>query len=191
MSGMDNINTAPLPSSFDDDPDFFEENRWKKFKRRIYEEPLIPLGCALTCWALFEAGKSIKTGDKVKTNRMFRRRIYAQGFTILAMLGGSAYWEEDRKRRKTYQGLVDQKDKKEKHDAWIRELEARDEEEQELTRLKQKMQKEQRSRLVGQTEEKVAKAKDTVSNMVKSAMEENERQSPILSAARDFWLRQR
>jgi len=62
---------------------------------------------------------------------MFRRRIYAQGFTILAMLAGSAYWETDRKRRKEFEGLTEEKKKKEKHDAWIRELEARDEENKE------------------------------------------------------------
>ena len=34
---------------------FYEESRWQKLRRKIVEEPLIPLGCALTCWALYEA----------------------------------------------------------------------------------------------------------------------------------------
>ena len=46
---------APPPSSFDNDADFYEESRWQKLRRKIVEEPLIPLGCALTCWALYEA----------------------------------------------------------------------------------------------------------------------------------------
>lgn len=108
-------------------------------KRRIIEEPLIPFGCALTCWALFEATKSIKSGDKHRTNRMFRRRIYAQGFTLLAMLAGSIYWEADRKKRKQFDELTDEQKRKEKHEQWIRELEVRDQEEEELRRERQAM----------------------------------------------------
>merc|ERR1712093_284706 len=95
---------TPLPSSFDGNADFYEENRWQKFSRRLKEEPLIPLGCALTCWALYNASRSIRAGDSNRTNRMFRARIYAQGFTLLA-----------------------EKKAKEKNEAWIKELEARDE----------------------------------------------------------------
>ena len=74
----------------------------------------------------------MRSGDKARTNRMFRRRIYAQGFTILAMVGGSVYWEGDRSKRRQYDALVDEKKKKEKHEAWIKELEVREEEEKEL-----------------------------------------------------------
>ncbi|GAM89425.1 hypothetical protein ANO11243_074630 [Dothideomycetidae sp. 11243] len=130
---------APPPSSFDDNVGFYEESRWQKLKRRIVEEPLIPLGCALTCWALFEATKSIKTGDKHRTNRMFRRRIYAQFFTIVAMLAGSAYWESDRAKRKQYDELLDEKKRKEKHEQWIKELEVRDAEDQEIREERQRM----------------------------------------------------
>lgn len=70
---------------------------------------------------------------------MFRRRIYAQGFTLLAMVAGSAYWEGDRKKRKEFDGLLEEKRKKEKHDAWIRELEARDQEDKEMELLRSKM----------------------------------------------------
>ena len=55
MSVPGNINTAPPPSSFDDNTEFYEESRWAKLKRKLFEEPLIPLGCGLTCWALYEA----------------------------------------------------------------------------------------------------------------------------------------
>lgn len=55
MSVPGNINTAPPPSSFDGDANFYEESRWKKLKRKMMEEPLLPLGCGLTCWALYEA----------------------------------------------------------------------------------------------------------------------------------------
>lgn len=55
MSVPGNINTAPPPSSFDDNADFYSESRGQKLLRRLKEEPLIPLGCALTTWALWEA----------------------------------------------------------------------------------------------------------------------------------------
>ena len=70
---------------------------------------------------------------------MFRRRIYAQGFTIVAMLAGSVYWESDRAKRKEYDGLLDDKKRKEKHEQWIRELEVREEEEQEMRKERQQM----------------------------------------------------
>lgn len=201
MSVPGNINTAPPPSSFDDDPEFFEENRWKKFKRRLIEEPLIPLGCAATCWALFEAGRSIRSGDKNKTNRMFRRRIYAQGFTLIAVYVGSLYWDNDRKRRKEYTNLVKEKKDKERNEKWIRELEIREEEEEELRRVKEKVRQEQarhRERLMAKGEEakegvkqKAKEVKDTVSDKVRSSMEDGDTAGPILRSVRDLWTRSR
>ena len=81
----------------------------------------------------------MKAGDHHRTNRMFRRRIYAQGFTLVAMVAGSAYWSGDRAKRKEFEGLVDEKKKKEKHEAWIKELEARDEEDREFDAMRKRM----------------------------------------------------
>ncbi|KAI9807876.1 MAG: hypothetical protein M1825_005182 [Sarcosagium campestre] len=121
------MSNLPLPSSIDD-PDFYEENRWQKFSRRLKEEPLVPLGCALTCYALYGASKAMRRGDSHTVNRFFRYRIYAQGFTLVAVVAGSIYYKQDREKRKKYQGLVAEKVAEEKKQAWIRELEARDEE---------------------------------------------------------------
>ncbi|KAI9783578.1 MAG: Respiratory supercomplex factor 1, mitochondrial [Peltula sp. TS41687] len=126
------MSDAPLPSSFDGDEDFFEESRWQKFSRRLKEEPLIPLGCGLTCWALLGASRSIRAGTREQTNKMFRARIYAQGFTILAMVAGSYYYAEPRQRRKKFEGSLAEKKADEKKQAWIRELEARDVEDREI-----------------------------------------------------------
>ncbi|KAG9234653.1 putative altered inheritance of mitochondria protein 31, mitochondrial [Amylocarpus encephaloides] len=122
----------PLPSSFDGNTEFYEENRWQKLKRRVMEEPLIPLGCLLTSAAIIGATKSIRAGDHNKTQRMFRARIIAQGFTLLAMVAGSVYWDSDRRKRKEFDSAVDERKKKEKNEAWIRELEVRDQEEKEI-----------------------------------------------------------
>ncbi|KAK0101269.1 Respiratory supercomplex factor 1, mitochondrial [Cadophora gregata] len=143
------MSSTPLPSSFDGNSDFYEENRWQKFSRRLKEEPLIPLGCALTCWALYNASRSIRAGDSNRTNRMFRARIYAQGFTLLAMIGGSMYWQTDRQKRKEYDVVIAEKKAKEKNEAWIRELEARDEEEKELRAERQRRRERMEKRQAG------------------------------------------
>ncbi|KAI9826750.1 MAG: Respiratory supercomplex factor 1, mitochondrial [Sarea resinae] len=129
---MSNLTGDPLPSSFDSDPEFFEESPFQKLTRRLKEEPLVPLGCALTCFALYRASISMRRGDHQTTNRMFRARIYAQGFTLLAIVAGSAYYKSDREKRKQFEGVVAEKRNKEKNEAWIRELEARDREEKEF-----------------------------------------------------------
>ncbi|KAI7281152.1 hypothetical protein KC345_g4274, partial [Hortaea werneckii] len=204
MSIPGNINTAPPPSSFDDDSEFYEESRWAKLQRRIKEEPLIPLGCALTCWALIEATRSIRTGDKHRTNRMFRRRIYAQGFTVLAMVLGSAYWESDRKKRGEYNDLLEDKKKKEKHEAWLKELEAREEEEVHLRKIRDNIiqqkveEKRTASRMSeGEAREVEDQARDSVGQnkggwgSIRSAVEESERRGPIVEAVSKLWQSRR
>ncbi|KAI6963088.1 hypothetical protein KC318_g12305 [Hortaea werneckii] len=204
MSIPGNINTAPPPSSFDDDSEFYEESRWAKLQRRIKEEPLIPLGCALTCWALIEATRSIRTGDKHRTNRMFRRRIYAQGFTVLAMVLGSAYWESDRKKRGEYNDLLEDKKKKEKHEAWLKELEAREEEEVHLRKIRDNIiqqkveEKRTASRMSeGEAREVEDKARESVGQnqggwgSIRSAIEESERRGPIVEAVSKLWQSRR
>lgn len=58
------------------------------------------------------------------------------------MLAGAKYWEGDRKKRKEFEEALAEQKAKEKQEAWIRELEARDEEEKELKALREKrMQK--------------------------------------------------
>ncbi|KAL2074031.1 hypothetical protein VTL71DRAFT_7809 [Oculimacula yallundae] len=156
------MSSTPLPSSFDGNTDFYDENRWQKFSRRLKEEPLIPLGCALTCWALFSASRSIRSGDSNRTNRMFRARIYAQGFTLLAMIGGSMYWQTDRQKRKEYDVVVAEKKAKEKNALWIKELEARDEEEKELKaeRTRRRERAEKRAKGLGADGKKVVEGKE-------------------------------
>lgn len=63
---------------------------------------------------------------------MFRARIYAQGFTLVAMVAGSMYWQTDRQKRKEFDAVVAEQKAKEKNQLWIKELEARDQEDKEL-----------------------------------------------------------
>ena len=143
--------------------------------------------------------RSIKSGDKYRTNRMFRRRIYAQGFTILAMVAGSAYYEGDRSKRKEFEGAIAEKQKKERHESWLRELEARDEEEQELRALRNKLMKARTAEKqeFTQEERRILEERQRRDNgqsggwgSIKSALEENERRrTGILGAAMELWQR--
>jgi hypothetical protein len=87
--------------------------------------------------ALFGASRSIRAGDHNRTNRMFRARIYAQGFTLVAMIAGSMYWQTDRQKRKEFDKIVEERKAREKNEAWIRELEARDEEQKDIRRIRE------------------------------------------------------
>ncbi|KAL3474670.1 respiratory supercomplex factor 1, mitochondrial [Aspergillus californicus] len=120
--------SEPLPSSFDGNPQFEEETGLQKFRRRFKEEPLIPLGCAATCYALYRAYRSMKAGDSIEMNRMFRARIYAQGFTLLAVVAGGMYFKTERTQRREFDQAVELRKGQEKRDAWLRELEIRDKE---------------------------------------------------------------
>lgn len=68
---------------------------------------------------------------------MFRARVLAQGFTVVAMVAGSMYYSKDREKTKELRELKSQQDAEEKRQKWIRELEARDQEEQAMKKLVQ------------------------------------------------------
>lgn len=62
---------------------------------------------------------------------MFRARIYAQGFTLLAVVGGSIFWKDDRMKRKELEKVLAEKQAAEKKEKWLNELELRDREDKE------------------------------------------------------------
>lgn len=70
----------------------------------------------------------MRKGDHKMTNLYFRRRLYAQSFTIAVLVIGNLYWQKDRVKRKDYEKLVAEKERMHKRDRWLRELEMRDEE---------------------------------------------------------------
>lgn len=145
----------------------------------------------------------MRSGDKHKTNRMFRRRIYAQGFTILAMVGGQIYWESDRQKRKQFDGLIEDKKKKEKHDQWIRELEVREQEDEELRKMRERVMRGRGAEEAGLSEQQAraqeARNKDEAGQnrgglgTVRSVLEagEGRRGGRILQAAWELWQSRR
>ena len=70
----------------------------------------------------------MKAGDSVEMNKMFRARIYAQFFTLIAVVAGGMYFKTERQQRREFEQMVEQRKSQEKRDAWLRELEIRDKE---------------------------------------------------------------
>ena len=117
----------------------------------------------------------------------------------MAMVGGSAYWESDRAKRTQFNELVEEKKKKEKHEAWIRELEIREEEEVELRKMRDRMMRGK----AGMREDEARAAEVEVREAagqpkggfgsIRSALEaeESRRNSPILEAVKYLWERRR
>lgn len=155
-------------------------------------------------------------GNKERTNRMFRRRIYAQFFTIAAMVAGSFYWESDRAKRRQFDDLSEEKRRQEKSEAWIKELEARDQEEEELRRIRDKIRSTPVKKDVARQTKKKAEAVDGEAKKdltqaeakdaelqarkdagqpaggvgkIQSVLEDSERRGhgPILAATRAMW----
>lgn len=85
-------------------------------------------GCAATCYALYRAYRSMRAGDSVELNRMFRARIYSQAFTLFALVAGGMYYQTERRQRREFETAVEERKSQEKRDAWLRELEIRDKE---------------------------------------------------------------
>lgn len=89
-------------------------------------------GTALTCLALYNAWRGMRRGDHAQVQRMFRARIGAQAFTVVAIVAGGAYYGKDREKRAELIKLEAQQRAEDRHQRWLRELEVRDEEEKEL-----------------------------------------------------------
>lgn len=97
-------------------------------------------GIGLTTAAFINAYLALRRGDSKQANRMFRARVLAQGFTIVAMVAGSMYYGKDREKTAELRKLKEERDAEEKRLKWIRELEVRDEEEQAMkTSLQEKI----------------------------------------------------
>lgn len=99
---------------------------------------LSPLGIGLTVLAFVNAYRALRRGDSKQANRMFRARVAAQGFTVVAMVAGSMYYSKDRAKTKELRKIQEETDAEEKRQKWIRELEARDEEDKAMRAMLQK-----------------------------------------------------
>ncbi|XP_001380908.1 HIG1 domain family member 2A, mitochondrial [Monodelphis domestica] len=65
-----------------------DESVRDKFGRKIRENPVVPLGCLATAGALSYGLYCFHRGNSQRSQMMMRTRILAQGFTVMAILGG-------------------------------------------------------------------------------------------------------
>lgn len=96
----------------------------------------------------------------------------------MAMVAGSMYWQTDRQKRKDFDKTVQEAKAKEKNAAWIRELEARDEEEKEFRAMRD------RRRQLAAGEIKREEPKPAVAE---SVVQPSEEKSTILESLRGAW----
>ncbi|KAK2596821.1 hypothetical protein N8I77_009881 [Diaporthe amygdali] len=132
------VSGRPLPSSFDENEEFYNESGLQKVLGRMKREPLVPIGCLLTVAAFTNAYRAMRKGDHNQVQRMFRARVIAQGFTVAAMVAGGLYFGAERHKEREQWKMQEQEKADEKRQKWIRELEARDDEEKELKAMMNK-----------------------------------------------------
>ncbi len=122
-------------------------------------------GTGLTCLALYNAWRAMRRGDHAGVQRMFRARIGAQAFTVVAMVAGGAYYGADREKRKELIKLEAQKRADERNQKWLHELEVRDEEDKKLhaamKRKRERLEQRRAEERDGEQEPKVATASAT------------------------------
>ncbi|KAI1273087.1 mitochondrial hypoxia responsive domain-containing protein [Xylaria sp. FL0933] len=164
----------PMPSSFDTNEEY-QETGFQKVARKLREEPLIPLGTGLTCLALFNAWRAMRRGDHAGVQRMFRARIGAQAFTVLAMVAGGAYYGADREKRRELIKLEAQKRAEERNQKWLHELEIRDQEDKQLkAAMKRKRERLEQKRAQEQENDPAAAAATATAAATKDAVANTE-----------------
>ncbi|KAJ3366892.1 Respiratory supercomplex factor 1, mitochondrial [Allomyces arbusculus] len=75
-------------------PYYVPETFTQKLKRKCKEEPLVPIGMALTVFALFKGVSAFRSGDQKTSQQMMRWRVAAQGFTLIAATAGMLYYSK-------------------------------------------------------------------------------------------------
>ncbi|ORY92716.1 hypoxia induced protein conserved region-domain-containing protein [Leucosporidium creatinivorum] len=74
-----------------------QQSTWERFSQKFKEEPLVPIGIVATVAALLGATSALQKGNRTQFNKMLRYRVAAQGVTVVAALGGSIYYQQERR----------------------------------------------------------------------------------------------
>jgi hypothetical protein len=65
------------------------QDKSEKLKRALKSNPFVPIGCLFTIGVLANGLIAMKKKDAVKSQRMMRYRVAAQGATVLALITGT------------------------------------------------------------------------------------------------------
>ena len=68
-----------------------KETTSEKFQRKVMQNPLVPVGCALTTICLAAGLVSFGRKNSHASQMLMRGRILAQGFTVVGLIGGIMY----------------------------------------------------------------------------------------------------
>ncbi|XP_072549172.1 HIG1 domain family member 2A, mitochondrial [Salminus brasiliensis] len=85
-----NPGSPPVIEGFTPLPRHREEGFQEKFMRKTKENPFVPIGCLGTAGALIYGLRAFKHGKTRQSQLLMRTRIFAQGFTVVAIIVGVA-----------------------------------------------------------------------------------------------------
>ncbi|XP_034399291.1 HIG1 domain family member 2A, mitochondrial [Cyclopterus lumpus] len=78
----------PTIEGFSHLPRAKDETFKEKFLRKTKENPFVPIGCLGTAGALVYGLRAFNQGKTRQSQLMMRGRIFAQGFTVVAIIVG-------------------------------------------------------------------------------------------------------
>ncbi|KAM7389550.1 hypothetical protein PAMP_023520 [Pampus punctatissimus] len=78
----------PIIEGFNTSPKVKDETFKEKFSRKTKENPFVPIGCLGTAGALLYGLRAFHQGKTRRSQLMMRGRIFAQGFTVVAIIFG-------------------------------------------------------------------------------------------------------
>ncbi|XP_077103698.1 HIG1 domain family member 2A, mitochondrial [Siphateles boraxobius] len=84
------LSQPPVIEGFTPLPRAREENFKDKFIRKTKENPFVPIGCLGTAGALIYGLSAFRRGKTRQSQLLMRTRIFAQGFTVVAIIVGVA-----------------------------------------------------------------------------------------------------
>ncbi|CAJ1058136.1 HIG1 domain family member 2A%2C mitochondrial [Xyrichtys novacula] len=78
----------PIIEGFSPLPKIKDETFKEKFMRKTKENPFVPIGCLGTAGALMYGLRAFHQGKTRQSQLLMRGRIFAQGFTVVAIIVG-------------------------------------------------------------------------------------------------------